>query len=410
MKILLATYWLIPHVGGVWNFMNQIRNRLIRMGHEVDMLGNSPDYTCFHIINKGLTLDKSYLLPLLVEKLGPAAAPYLHAQSIIWQNEYDRYCLELSAAFFGLEQYDLIHTQDVISARAISRVKPKRTPLIVHTHGSVAGEMFSHFERRPDLGIGVNSPAYNYFKAMEYYGAAEADLTITANNWQRNKLIYEFGVPAQRVAVFQYGLEQAHFWSKYSAGTPIRRPVGKKVIIFPARLVFIKGVHVLLDALAALKYARHDWVCWIVGDGEERSRLEQQAANHALGQLVSFLGKRDDIPALLGQSDIFVHSCLQDNQPFSVMEAQMAGLPVLVSTAGGLPEMVEHGVTGLISPAGDSTTLYHQLKLLLENDEYRLKLGRQAKEWAKEHWSLDLMMDRLLNVYNTAIANKRANA
>ncbi|MDF2927533.1 MAG: glycosyltransferase family 1 protein [Paenibacillaceae bacterium] len=406
MKILLATYWLIPHVGGVWNFMDQIRNRLEGMGHQVDLLGNSPDYSKFHIINKGLSLDKSHLLPMIMEKLGPQTTPLLHNQSIIWQNDYDRYCLELSAAYFGLEQYDLIHTQDVISARALSRVKPKRTPLITHTHGSVAEEMFAHFRLHPSLGIGEKSPAYNYFQAMEHYGASGTDLTITANHWQRNMLVNRFGVPEGKVTVFQYGLDQNVFWGKCSAGTPIQRPPGKKVIIFPARLVFVKGINILIDALAILKHARQDWVCWIVGDGDAENDLRKQVVQHGLHQEVAFLGRRDDIPALLGQSDIFVHSCLQDNQPFSVMEAQLAGLPVIVSTAGGLPEMVQHGVTGLIAPAGDPLTLYHQLVLLLANDAYRLKLGQQAQSWGKEHWSLDLMMQRLLNAYYTVIANK----
>lgn len=406
MRILLATFWLIPHVGGVWNFMNQIRARLAAMGHEADVLGNSPDYSSFHIPNKGLSLKKSHLLPMLWKKLGPDYAPYLHSQPVIWQNEYDRYCLELSAAYFGLEQYDVIHAQDVISARALSRVKPAHVPLVAHTHGSVAGEMFSHFSLHPELGIAVNSPAYNYYKAMEYYGASGTDLTITANNWQRNKLIYEFGVSPEKIAVFQYGMDQVEFQHKFAAGTPIVRPPGKKVIIFPARLSFVKGVNVLIDALAALKTVRQDWVCWIVGDGNERGRLEQQAAENGLQGLVSFLGSRDDVPALLGQADIFVHSCLQDNQPFSVMEAQIAGLPVLVSSAGGLPEMVEHGVTGLISPPGDPITLYHQLVLLLDNDSYRLALGSQAKAWAQEHWSIELMMERLLQVYTAVIANK----
>ncbi|MDF2936151.1 MAG: glycosyltransferase family 1 protein [Paenibacillaceae bacterium] len=405
MKVLLATYWLIPHIGGVWTFMNQIRNRLEQMGHEVDVLGNSPDYSSFHLYNKGLSLDKRHLLPMLETKLSQSLAPYLFEQPVIWQNEYDRYCLELSAAYFGLEQYDVIHTQDVISARALSRIKPKRTPLVSHIHGSVATEMFSHFRMHPELGIYENSPAFNYFKAMEYYGASGTDLSITANHWQRNMLVSEFGVPPEKVAVFQYGLDADPFWAKVAAGTDIQRPPGKKVIIFPARLVFIKGVHILIDALATLKQARSDWVCWIVGDGDQRAALEDQTRRLGLQQEVAFLGNRNDVPALLSQSDIFVHCCLQDNQPFSVMEAQMAGLPVLVSSAAGLPEMVEHGVTGMISPAGDAVTLFQQLRQLLEDDEYRTRLGQQAQSWARSHWSLDLMIGRLLEVYQKVMDN-----
>lgn len=406
MKILLATFWVIPHVGGVWTFMRQVSQRLQQLGHEVDLLGNSPDTSGFHIVNTERRLSKEALLPMLKAKLDAIRAPYLHQNPIIWQPELERYCMELTAAYLGLEQYDIIHTQDVIAARALSRVKPKRTPLVAHIHGSVASEMFAYFRLHPQLGVGINSPAYRYYHAIEHYGAAEADIAITANHWQRNMLLRQFSVPHEKVIAFQYGLDLAAFHAQYTADTPVRRPPGKKVIIFPARLVMIKGIHVLVDALAGLQQLRQDWVCWIVGEGEERLPLERQVQQHGLQQQVAFLGTRHDVPALLAQSDIFVHSCLHDNQPFSVMEAQMAGLPVLVSSAGGLPEMVQHGVTGMISPVGDAADLLRHLQWLLENESERQTMGRRAQEWARSHWSLDRMMERLLDVYQGAINTK----
>ncbi|MFB9329628.1 glycosyltransferase family 4 protein [Paenibacillus aurantiacus] len=407
MKILLATYWLIPHVGGVWKFMSQIKEHLEAMGHEVDLLGNSPDYKKFHIVNRGLELSKDKLLPLLDSKLDAAKSPLLHLgpHEIIRQYEIDRYCMELSAAYFGLDGYDVIHTQDVFAARAISRVKPKRVPLVAHLHGSVALEMMNHFGMNSELGVIENSPPWRYFNSIEHYGATSSNITITANQWQKNMLVHRHGVPEHQVAVFQYGLDATSFWNKTSLGTPIQRPPGKKVIIFPARLVFVKGINILISALAFLKQIRQDWVCWIVGDGDKQEELQQQVLDASLQQDVLFLGRRDDIPALLLQSDIFVHSCLQDNQPFSVMEAQLAGLPALVSSAGGLPEMVEHGKTGLISPVGDPVTLFHQIHHLLEHDEYRKRLGENAKSWAVQHWSMELMINRLLQVYSAVVSH-----
>ncbi|MBB3110228.1 glycosyltransferase involved in cell wall biosynthesis [Paenibacillus phyllosphaerae] len=383
--------------------MHQLKAQLEELGHEVDLLGNSPDYTKFHIVNRGLALEKEKLLPLLDRQLFDSESPYFahDPQHVIRSYELDRYCMELSAAYFGLHQYDLIHTQDIFAARALSRVKPKHVPLVAHVHGSVATELHTSFRNSPQMGISEQSPEWQYFTLMEHYGAASADLTITANQWQKNILTEQFGVPQQQVAVFQYGLDAVAFWQKAHAGTTIRPPFGKKVIIFPARLTYVKGINVLIDALALLKSARRDWVCWIVGDGELRGALEHQVLAASLQHDVRFLGQRDDVPALLLQSDIFVHSCYQDNQPFSVMEAQLAGLPVIVSAAGGLPEMVEHGVTGLISPVGDAIMLYQQLKILLENDHNRKQLGANAQAWASQHWSMELMMSRLLDVYTS---------
>ncbi|GAB6930266.1 hypothetical protein JCM10914A_42490 [Paenibacillus sp. JCM 10914] len=406
MKILLATHWLVPHVGGVWNFMQQLGQRLELLGHEVDMLGNSPDYSKIHIVNKGISLSKEALLPMFEAKLNAQAATGMNQHFVIKHYELERYCMELAAAYFGLETYDIIHTQDSFSTRSLSRVKPRRTPLVSHVHGSIAREMMDHFRNHPEKGVTEGSPAWRYFPALEYHAAMASDLTIAANQWSKNLLMTECGVPDHRITVFQYGLDPASFDAKYHQGTQLRRPAGKKVIICPARLVYLKGVHILLDALAILKQMRSDWVCWIVGDGEMRGALEQQTVRASLQYDVFFLGEQNNVPGLLSQADIFVHTCIQDNQPFSVMEAQMAGLPSVVTTAGGLPEMVTHGRTGLISPVDNIYSTAEHLRVLLEKDDYRAFLGLNAQRYAREHWSMDLMVERILNVYYGAIAQK----
>lgn len=406
MKILLATHWLLPHVGGVYNFMQELKKRLEQLGHEVDLLGNSPDYRKIHIVNQGKELAKEVLLPMLEAKLDPQTAPGLNQHSAIRFYELERYCMELAAAYFGLEQYDIIHTQDSFSTRSLSRVKPKRTPLVSHIHGSVAREMKDIFRNNPEQGVNEGSPAWRYFPAIEYHAALSSDLTITANQWSKNVLMSDCGVPDYRITVFQYGLDAEAFQAKYSAGSSHRRPPGKKVIICPARLVFVKGIHVLLESLAILKRMRNDWVCWIVGDGAMRGQLEEQAKRTGLQHEVLFLGQHDNVPGLLSQSDIFVHTCIQDNQPYSVMEAQMAGLPSVVSTAGGLPEMVTHGFTGLLAPVGDPGSTAQHLNLLLRDEDYRKFLGDNAKTFAYKHWSMDLMIERMLNIYYGAIAQK----
>ncbi|NMO95873.1 glycosyltransferase family 4 protein [Paenibacillus lemnae] len=406
MRILLATMWLVPHVGGVWNFMQQLQNRLTYMGHTVDLLGNSPDYGKFHIVNRGQELPKELLLPMLNAKLNAGSSPMVTSEEILQFYEFERYCLELSAAFFGLDQYDIIHTQDIFAARSLGRVKPKHVPLISHVHGSVAKEMHDHFLSHPEKGILPGSPTWRYFPEVEYQAGMSADLTIAANQWSKNMLVGEYGVSDHQVTVFPYGMETGTFYAKMLAGTPTKRPAGKKVIICAARLVAVKGIDVLLTALSMLKQMRNDWVCWIVGDGEMRDALQELTVSLALQQEVFFHGTRNDVPGMLNESDIFVHTCIQDNQPYSVMEAQLAGLPSVVSNAGGLPEMVQHGVTGLVSSVGDACSVAQHLYLLLDDDEYRLTLGRNAQAFANSYWSMDLMIDRLMAIYNQAITQK----
>jgi len=403
MKILLATCCLIPHVGGVWKYMTQLKESLEARGHEVDLLGNSPDFSKFHVPNRGLELSKDLLRPLLSAKLNPNSAPALFAAPLITYYEMDRYFLELAAAYLDLDQYDMIDTQDIFAARALSRVKPRHKPLVAHVHGSVSAELKRYFLMNPQKGITEKDPAWQYFESIEYYGALSGTPTITANQWLKNLLVHELGVSNPNIEVIQYGIDAGAFWNKAIQGTTISKPSGKKVIISPARLSFVKGIDVLISALGILKQYRSDWVCWIVGAGEKREELERQVQELSLQGDCLFLGEREDVPGLLALSDIFVHSCIQDNQPYSVMEAQLAGVPVCISNAGGLPEMAEHGRTGLIHPVKDPMVLSEHIRLLLEDEPLRLEIARQAKEWAESHWSMDGMVNRLLEVYQEAL-------
>jgi glycosyltransferase involved in cell wall biosynthesis len=123
-----------------------------------------------------------------------------------------------------------------------------------------------------------------------------------------------------------------------------------------------------------------------------------------LENVVKFLGLTNDIMHFLSQADIFVLPGLQDTQPHSVMEAQLSGVPVIVSDAAGLPEMVINGENGLVAAAGNSHQLYLHLKHLLDNPLIRTQFANRAKEWAQDRWSMDKMVNNFLALYQHAIA------
>ncbi|MEJ9211409.1 glycosyltransferase family 4 protein [Bacillus smithii] len=405
MKILLATYWAVPHVGGVWGYMKQLKEKLESLGHEVDLLGYSENNEYVYIVNEDRRLEKDKVLPLLNAKLNEQVYPAIHINPLIKYTEFQRYFFELAAAYLGLEKYDVIHTQDVISTASIQRVRPKGPALVATLHGCVAHEI------RHQLTTIHKSPtshmARAYFDELERTGATSAEYTIVANNWLKNILTNEFLVPDEQIKVFHYGYDVENFIKRMKEKSPVKRPTDKKVIIFTGRLVELKGVHLLISALSQLKESRNDWVCWIVGDGDKKAELRVQTKALGLEEDVLFFGSRDDIPALLANSDIYVLPSLLENQPLSVVEAQIAGMPVIVSDAGGLPEIVEHQVTGLISPAGNSEALYQNLNLLLDDEKLRKTLGDNASKWGRNHWALDKGVSNVLDVYHSAISKLR---
>ncbi|MBT2730214.1 glycosyltransferase family 4 protein [Bacillus sp. ISL-75] len=104
---------------------------------------------------------------------------------------------------------------------------------------------------------------------------------------------------------------------------------------------------------------------------------------------------------------MFVLPSLIENQPLAVIEAQIAERAIIVSDTGGLPEMVEHGVTVIITPAGDSEILCKNLNLLLSNEKYRKILGSNAQKWGMKHWIPEEAVEKVLNVYQSAISKRR---
>lgn len=409
MKILLATYWAVPHVGGVWPFMLQLQKQLQARGHEVDLLGNGddPGSTFVSIIDK-LRLDKKKLRPLLMEKLNKHSYPAIHRNQLVQYTEMERYIYELATAYFNLGQYDLIHTQDVISTGCFERVRPQNTALVASLHGSVAYEVerqFSTIHKSPTVPM-----ARDYFQWLEHFGASSAEITIVANEWLQRILTREFDVPPDKIRMYPYGYDQTAFEERKKVKSDVERPAGKKIIMYAGRLIEQKGIHHLLSALGELKKKRNDWVCWLIGEGDQQVKLRSQTKALGMEKDIHFWGKRDDVPHMLQYADIFVHPSILDNQPLSVIEAQLSGLPVIVSDAGGLPEMVAHQETGIITPLGDIQALSDHIDLLLSNEELRKRIGENAKKWAAQHWSLSQMVDRFIAVYEYAIRKRRGGA
>ncbi|QGQ95499.1 glycosyltransferase family 1 protein [Paenibacillus psychroresistens] len=408
MRILLATFWIIPHVGGVWNYMGQLKKKLELLGHEVDILGFGEGNKYVYIVNEHRKVKRSKLIPLVEKKQGKKPYPENYADPVVKYCEVESRVFELAAAYLGLDKYEVIHTQDVLSTVCLKRVKPSGTALVATLHGCVSHEMRHQIMNSPTFEM-----AKAYFDQLEYIGATSAKYTIVANQWLKNILMDEFKVPDKKLKILHYGYDVETFLSQMidksaiQLQRPIVRPANKKVILYTGRLVELKGVHHLLSALSQLKEIRKDWVCWIVGEGEKYAELKVQSEVLELTDYVFFYEKRDDIPRILARSDIFVLPSLLENQSLSVIEAQIAGKPVIVSDAGGLPEMVEHGVTGIISPAGDVEKLCYNLDILLGDKAYRKELGANAKKWGMAYWSLDEGVRNVVKVYESSLSQKR---
>ncbi|MCG8512232.1 MAG: glycosyltransferase family 4 protein, partial [Rhodospirillales bacterium] len=169
------------------------------------------------------------------------------------------------------------------------------------------------------------------------------------------------------------------------------------------RLAPWKGQHVLLKALTHLP----DTELMIVGDalfGETDyvERLHKYVDEHDLTDRVRFMGFRDDIPELLAQCDIVAHTSTAP-EPFGrvVVEAMLAGRPIVATRAGGVPELVEHGRTGILVSAGDADALAAALSDLIKDTNKRYALAEAGQRNALKRFTLR----QILQQWNSVIAN-----
>ncbi len=117
------------------------------------------------------------------------------------------------------------------------------------------------------------------------------------------------------------------------------------------------------------------WRLLLAGDGSLRNAAQETALRLGLGERVHFLGVRSDVAELLSASDVFALASHWEGNPIAVMEAMAAGLPVVATAVGGVPELVVHGETGLLAPAGDEQAFAGALAAVAGDPERRRELG-----------------------------------
>lgn len=186
---------------------------------------------------------------------------------------------------------------------------------------------------------------------------------------------------------------------------------GVPLIAVIGRLDAKKGVHVLVDAMSQLTGPSRDARLTVVGehgtgppDYADRLRTDATAA---LGDRVRFVGRRSDVPDILRSVDLLVVA--SDAEPFGLtaLEAQACRTPVIGTAAGGLPEFVEHEVTGLLVPPGDPVALARAIERMLDDDELRAKMIDEAERRANPARGIPAQLDQIAEMYRSVAERSR---
>lgn len=218
-----------------------------------------------------------------------------------------------------------------------------------------------------------------------------ADTFIGVSDFVHNRLVGMNGTPPHRTHRIYNGIDLSRFDT--ADRTLLRRTLGiaadGPVVFCSGRVQPYKGMQTLLEAAALLRAeGAPAFDVAIAGDGPYLPELRARAAERGLAN-VHFLGRRRDVPALLaGAAVAVVPSLWQEAFGLAVVEAMGAGVPVVATRTGGIPELVEEGKTGLLVPPGDARALADALRRLLEQPSLRAAMGLHGQVAARRRFSL----------------------
>jgi colanic acid/amylovoran biosynthesis glycosyltransferase len=162
-------------------------------------------------------------------------------------------------------------------------------------------------------------------------------------------------------------------------------------LLYTGRLAVVKGLPILLQALAQLKRSYPDVLLTVVGDGSDRPSLEQMTRDLGLAENVDFVGYKSqtEVRQYMQKTDVFVLPSFAEGVPVSLMEAMAAGVPVVTTQIAGISELVENGVSGYLVPAGDPVSLAEKVGLLLQDENLRSRFGTAGRAKVEQEFDIN---------------------
>jgi glycosyltransferase involved in cell wall biosynthesis len=213
------------------------------------------------------------------------------------------------------------------------------------------------------------------------------------------------GIPKEKIVVVPDGTDVHRIIAPTptSALASLGLAPNQRLVVQVAQLVGHKDPLNFVHAVAAARELVPDLQALLVGDGPLRSHVEQAIRDLALSASVHLAGYRPDADALLAAADVAVLSSREEGMGSVLLDASLLGKPIAATRAGGIPEIIEHDVNGLLAPVADSRALGANIARLVTDRSLANRLGAAARARVRD-FSVERMTDRTLAVYERAMA------
>ena len=393
MKILMLSWEYPPRVvGGISRVVHDLSHKLVNEGHEVTVVtykdGNVPYIE-----------DDNGVMVYRVDNF------MISSNNLIdWTMQLNFNMIAKTGEIIAEKgSFDVIHAHDWLVAYAAKTLKTAyNIPLVSTIHATEAGR-----------NSGIRDEQQRYINDTEWMLTYESSEVIVNSNYMRNELQRLFGLPYEKINIIPNGVN-LNMYNGIEKDYDFRRKYAmdnEKIILFMGRLVYEKGIQTLISAMPKILANYHDSKLLIAGKGGMIDELKNQVNSLGLGNKVYFTGYlgSKDVQKMYKCADVAVFPSTYEPFGIVALEAMLSGTPVVVSDIGGLNEIVDHGINGMKSYAGNPNSLADSILSLLFDPKLCDTVSKNAVQKVKAEYNWSKISEDTHFAYEKAIAETVAN-
>lgn len=388
MKILMLTWEYPPRVvGGISKVVYDLSHKMVKEGNEVTVVTyKDGDNVKYYENDKGVEV-------------------YRVDNYMIRANNFIDWIMQLNFNMITKVneiinkngKFDVIHAHDWLVAYSAKSIKESyNIPLISTIHATESGR-----------NSGIHDETQRYINDSEWMLTYESSEVIVNSNYMKNEVQRLFGLPYDKINVIPNGVNLQLF-SNVNVDYDFRRQYAmdnEKIILYVGRLVYEKGIQNLIAAMPKILDRYHDSKLIICGRGGMIDELREQVKYLGIDNKVYFAGYCDSkkMQKMYKCADVAVFPSTYEPFGIVAIESMLSGTPTIVSDVGGLNEIVEHGVTGMKSYAGNANSIADSVLALLFDPKLCANISQNAIKKVKENYNWAKITDNTYYVYQLAI-------
>ncbi len=393
MKILMLSWEYPPRVvGGISRVVHDLSHKLVNEGHEVTVVTYKDGNVPYIEDDNGVKVYRVDNFMISSNNL------------IDWTMQLNFNMIAKTGEIIAEKgNFDVIHAHDWLVAYAAKTLKTAyNIPLVSTIHATEAGR-----------NSGIRDEQQRYINDTEWMLTYESSEVIVNSNYMRSELQRLFGLPYEKINVIPNGVN-LNMYDGIEKDYDFRRKYAmdnEKIILFMGRLVYEKGIQTLISAMPKILNHYHDAKLLIAGKGGMIDELRNQVNYLGLGNKVYFTGYlgSKDVQKMYKCADVSVFPSTYEPFGIVALEAMLSGTPVVASDVGGLNEIIDHGINGMKSYAGNANSFADSILTLLFDQKLCDTVTKNAISKVKSEYNWTKITNDTHFAYEKAIAETVAN-